>query len=174
MADRLLVVVDYQVDFVSGSLGFINADKIEKTIINAIKDHQKTNDDIVFTQDTHFADYLTTLEGKNLPIMHCIKGTPGHEIYGKVKKYSALVNKIYEKYTFGSLELANDVAKKNYKEITIVGLVTNICILSNALLLKAALPAANVIILQSGVDSYDKVLHQKTLDVLAGTQIIIK
>ena len=174
MAKRLLVVVDYQKDFVNGTLGFNDAANVETTIITAIKDHLQTKDDIVFTKDTHFANYLNTLEGKHLPVIHCIKDTPGHEIYGKVKDYVPSAKKVYEKVTFGSLELANDVSKENYKEITLVGLVTNICILSNALLLKAALPEAEVIVLKTGVNSYDKELHQKTLDVFAGTQIIVK
>lgn len=174
MAKRLLVVVDYQNDFVVGTLGFADANSVEETIIAAIKDHIKTKDDIVFTKDTHFANYLDTLEGKHLPVIHCIKGSPGHEVHGKVKDYLPLAKKVYEKITFGSLELANDVAKENYKEITLVGLVTNICILSNALLLKAALPEAEVIVLEKGVNSYDKVLHQETLSVLKGTQIIVK
>ena len=174
MSKRLLVVVDYQVDFVSGSLGFPGANHIENIIIDTIKDHLRTDDDIVFTKDTHFENYLETLEGKHLPIIHCIKGTPGHEIYGEVKSYANRVKKVYEKHTFGSLELAADVAQERYRDITLVGLVTNICILSNALLLKAALPEANVIVLRGGVDSYDKDLHQKTLEVLAGTQIIIQ
>ncbi|MFA7449586.1 MAG: isochorismatase family protein, partial [Bacilli bacterium] len=122
----------------------------------------------------HFANYLDTLEGQKLPVMHCIKGTEGHEVHGKVKDYLPKAKKVYEKLTFGSLELANDVKKENYKEITLVGLVTNICILSNALLLKAALPEAEVIVLKTGVSSYDKELHKKTLDVLEGTQIIVK
>jgi nicotinamidase-related amidase len=174
MAKRLLVVVDYQNDFVNGTLGFHDANNVEHTIIAAIEDHLRTNDDIVFTKDTHFANYLTTLEGKYLPIMHCIKGSEGHEIHGKVKDYLRKAKKVYEKVTFGSLELANDVSKENYQEITLVGLVTNICILSNALLLKASLPEAEVIVLQTGVNSYDKELHQKTLDVLKGTQIVVK
>ena len=174
MAQRILVVVDYQNDFVNGSLGFSDAHLVEPTIIDALEDHLRTNDDIVFTKDTHFANYLQTLEGQKLPVMHCIKDSGGHEVHGKVKAYLPKAKKVYEKLTFGSLELANDVSKENYKEITLVGLVTNICVLSNALLLKAALPEAQVIVLASGVNSYDKELHQKTLDVLKGTQIIVK
>lgn len=171
---RLLIVVDYQNDFVDGKLGFSDADSVEAHIIAAIEDHLKTNDDIVFTKDTHFANYLDTNEGHNLPIEHCIKGTSGHEIHGKVKAYLPKAKKVYEKFTFGSLELANDVAREAYEEITLVGLVTNICILSNALLVKAALPEADVIVLKDAVNSYDKNLHTKTLEVLEGTQIIVK
>lgn len=173
MANRLLIIVDYQVDFVNGTLGFDDAAKVEETIIKEIENHLLSNDDIVFTKDTHFDNYLETLEGKYLPIKHCIKGTPGHEIYGKVKDYLKHAKKVYEKITFGSLELANDLKNENYKEITLVGLVTNICVLSNALLAKAALPEAEIIVLSAGVNSYDKKLHEQTLEVLKGTQIKI-
>ncbi len=171
---RLLIVVDYQNDFVNGALGFDDAHTIEQKIIDTIEDHLRTKDDIVFTKDTHFDNYLETEEGRNLPIKHCIKGTKGHEVHGKVLKYLPKAKKVYEKLTFGSLELANDIVDKGYEEITLVGLVTNICILSNALLAKAALPEAKVIVLKDGVNSYDKDLHAKTLDVLIGTQIIVK
>ncbi len=171
---RLLVVVDFQNDFVKGTLGFEDADSISNTVIQAIEDHLNNGDDLVFTKDTHFSNYLDTTEGKILPVVHCIKGTPGHDLYKSVAPYETKAKKIYEKITFGSLELAMDVKDKEYHEITVVGLVTNICVLSNALLLKAALPEAEVIVLKTGVNSYDKKLHQQTLDVLAGTQIIIK
>lgn len=171
---RLLIVVDYQNDFVNGALGFSDAHEIEQKIIDTIEDHLKTKDDIVFTKDSHFDNYLETEEGRNLPFKHCIKGTPGHDIHGKVAAYLPKAKKVYEKLTFGSLELANDIVNKGYEEITLVGLVTNICILSNALLAKAALPEAKVIVLKDGVNSYDKDLHAKTLDVLQDTQIIVK
>ncbi|HOH95227.1 MAG TPA: isochorismatase family protein, partial [Bacilli bacterium] len=72
---RLLIVVDYQNDFVNGALGFSDAHEIEQKIIDTIEDHLKTKDDIVFTKDSHFDNYLETEEGRNLPFKHCIKGT---------------------------------------------------------------------------------------------------
>ena len=174
MKKRLLVVVDYQNDFVDGSLGFAAADSIRAAVTATIEDFIKNGDDIVFTKDTHFPNYLETLEGKHLPVKHCIKGTTGHDLYKSVAGYEKYAKKVYEKTTFGSLELARDVTDENYDEIILVGLVTNICILSNALLLKAALPEAEVIVLQDGVNSYDRDLHRKTLDVLRGTQIIVR
>lgn len=171
---RLLVVVDFQNDFVDGTLGFSEANNISATVISAIKEHIARKDDIVFTKDTHFSNYLETLEGKYLPIPHCLKGTKGHNLYKCVARYEKYAKKVYEKVTFGSLELANDAKAENYQQITLVGLVTNICILSNALLLKAACPEAEVVVLKDGVNSYDKSLHEKTLEVLTGTQIIIR
>lgn len=77
---RLLIVVDYQNDFVCGSLGFDKAKEFEKGILEKIAEYQ--NDEIIYTLDTHFDDYLTTAEGKSLPVPHCIKGTVGHKLYG--------------------------------------------------------------------------------------------
>ena len=81
---KLLVVVDYQNDFVSGSLGFPKAAQLEEAIIKKIEDYRAAGDDVVFTLDTHGPDYLSTQEGKNLPVEHCIKGTDGWQLYGKV------------------------------------------------------------------------------------------
>ena len=97
---RLLVVVDFQNDFVDGTLGFKDAAKISETVIKAINDHITRNDDIVFTKDTHFSNYLETLEGKNLPIPHCLKGTSGHDLYKTVAVYEKHAKKVYEKSYF--------------------------------------------------------------------------
>lgn len=174
MKKRLLIVVDFQNDFVSGALGFKDANSIKDSVVSLLDEFVRNGEHIVFTKDTHFADYLTTREGFSLPIIHCIKGTKGHDLHESVIGYEKYAKKVYEKVTFGSLELANDLKGENYEEIILVGLVTNICILSNALLAKAALPEANVVVIKSGVNSYDKELHDATLKVLAGTQIEIR
>ena len=83
---KLLVVVDYQVDFVNGALGFENADKLDSVIANKIKQYRQENNDVIFTFDTHCDDYMSTEEGKNLPVMHCIKATEGHKLFGEVAK----------------------------------------------------------------------------------------
>ena len=101
---KLLIVVDYQNDFVDGSLGFKKATLIEKNIIKKIEAY----DNVVFTFDTHDEDYLnSTLEGKKLPVKHCVKGTAGWELYGNVKNYLPKAIKVFTKNTFPSLDLAN-------------------------------------------------------------------
>lgn len=152
---KLLIVVDFQNDFVSGSLGFEGADLL---------------DDVIFTLDTHYSDYLSTNEGQHLPVEHCQKGTTGHELYGKVKSLSedALM---FEKPTFPSLELANYLIKHNYSEVELCGLVSNICVLSNAVMVKSALPNAQIIVDAKATDSFDKDLHEKSLDVMSGLHI---
>ena len=90
---KLLIVVDYQNDFVDGTLGFKGALDIENNIINKIKEFKELNDQIIYTLDTHTPDYMHTMEGKNLPIPHCIKGSEGHKLFGKVANELKIDNK---------------------------------------------------------------------------------
>ena len=142
---KLLVVVDFQEDFVNGSLGFDGASDLEDKIIARIERAVKQNEDIIFTKDVHDENYLATEEGKNLPIKHCLKGSKGTELFGKLKQFN---NKYitFEKGSFGSIELGNYLLNKNYDEITIIGLVSYICVLSNAVICKSAVPNAHIIV----------------------------
>ena len=135
---NVLIVVDMQKDFVDGALGSKEAAAIVPAVVEKIKNHQG---DIIVTYDTHPEHYMDTQEGKMLPVPHCIKGTEGWELDAKVQK--ALEQKEYkviEKPTFGAVELP-EYLKENYKEeeleIELIGLCTDICVVSNALLLKA-------------------------------------
>lgn len=135
---KILIVVDMQKDFVDGALGSDEAVAIVDNVIDKIKNH---DGDIIVTYDTHFENYMDTQEGKNLPVLHCIKGTKGWELDDKVQQ--ALNEKVYttiEKLTFGSTNLPQYIAD-NYNpeeiEIELIGLCTDICVVSNALLLKA-------------------------------------
>lgn len=135
---RILIVVDMQKDFVDGTLGTAEAVAIVDNVVNKIEGF---DGDIIVTYDTHPESYMETQEGKNLPVPHCIKGTDGWRLDSKVQ--SALDKKPYkaiEKPTFGSVELIGYL-KENYSpeetEIELIGLCTDICVVSNALLLKA-------------------------------------
>ena len=138
---KLLVVVDMQKDFVSGSLGTAEAQAIVSGVVKKIENF---NGDIYATYDTHFENYMETSEGKNLPVLHCIKGTDGWKLDNNVQ--SALDKKGYkaiEKITFGSVELPKIIGENydvNNLEIELIGLCTDICVVSNALLLKATYP----------------------------------
>lgn len=142
---NLLVIVDFQNDFVCGSLGFGEAKNLEKVIKEKIKEYK--NDDIVFTLDTHGSDYFNTIEGKNLPIKHCIKDTFGHEIYGELNKIAKNYTCI-EKETFASKELLHFIESKSfvYGSIEICGLVSDICVVSNAIIAKAASPNSKILV----------------------------
>lgn len=172
---RLLIVVDYQNDFVNGSLGFEKASLLEETICEKIMEYKNNHHDVIYTFDTHNENYLETQEGKNLPVSHCIKGTTGHKLYGKVAKlFDKEIDKYFEKNTFPSLELALYLQKCHYDEIEFCGLVTNICILCNIVMAKSALPEAKIIINQNATSSFDQKLHDYTLDVLKGIQVEVR
>ena len=170
MMKKLLIVVDFQVDFVDGTLGFPEAKKLEDLIYEKIKAYKANGDDVIFTFDTHDENYLNTIEGKKLPIVHCIKGTEGHKLYGKVNELLDCGMSI-EKVTFGSLELGNYLKDKDYMEVEICGLVSNICVLSNAIIAKAALPNAIIKVDAKATASVNLDLHNKALDVMEGLHI---
>lgn len=164
---KLLIVVDYQNDFVNGSLGFAGAEKLEKGIIEKIEEYDR----VIYTLDTHKSDYLETLEGTKLPVKHCIKGTNGHMLYGKVANHLSKAEAIFEKDTFPSLELANYLKKHPADIVEVCGLVSNICVLSNVIMIKAALPNAKIIVNKNLTDSFDKKLNAETFDILEGLHI---
>lgn len=162
---KLLVVVDYQNDFVDGALGFDKALEIEPYIVKLVKSYQTHNDDIIFTKDTHYENYLETQEGKTLPVPHCIKGTKGHELHGELEALSKGY-KVIEKPAFPSLELAEILKDKDYKEVKVVGVVTDICVLSNCIMIKSALPEAIITVDTKGCASFDNKLEKAAIDVL--------
>jgi nicotinamidase-related amidase len=169
---KLLIVVDYQVDFVNGALGFPKAMFLEDKIVNKIKEFENNGDDVIFTLDTHYENYLSTDEGANLPIPHCIKNTYGHELYGDVKKMSE-GHLCFEKNTFGSSKLFEWIKDKEYEEVYLCGVVTNICVISNAVVCKAALPNAKIKVIKDLVGSNDDMLEEKCFAVMNGLHIEI-
>lgn len=169
---RLLIVVDYQNDFVCGSLGFEEAKELENHIVHLIKEYRDHNDEVIYTLDTHPDTYNETYEGKHLPIQHCLKNTEGWQLYGSVK--DALKDCLcFEKPTFPSLELANYLKNQQYQDITLVGVVSHICVLSNAVMAKAAQPNIPIYIDLKGTASSDVETHQKSIDVMKSMQFEI-
>ena len=142
---HLLVVVDIQKDFVDGALGTAEAIAI---VENAAKKIREFEGDIFVTYDTHFDNYMDTAEGAKLPVPHCIKGTEGWELNAVIA--DALADKRYiavEKLTFGSTklpELVKETVGEEDFDITLIGLCTDICVVSNALILKASFPEKEV------------------------------
>lgn len=172
---KLLVVVDYQKDFVDGSLGFPGAEKLDEGIAAKVMNHDGP---VIYTMDTHPENYLEMREGRALPVDHCIKGTQGWEVFGETKKALAQVGaKGLEKRSFGlspqELTAMKEELFQNecFEEIELVGLVTNICIISNAVIFQAAYPETQIIVDGSLCASFDHELHEKTLDVLTGLQV---
>lgn len=169
---ELLVVVDMQNDFITGSLGTKEAQDIVKPVCDKIKSFQG---DVIYTRDTHGENYLNTQEGKNLPISHCIKDTYGWQINDEV--YSAGEGKtlcVVDKPVFGSVELAEIAAIGRYEKITLIGVCTDICVVSNALLLKTKLrevPVAVVENLCAGVTPHS---HKSAIETMKMCQVIIE
>lgn len=168
---KLLVVVDYQKDFVDGALGFKDANLLDERIARKIDLYHQNNDDVIFTFDTHYENYLQTEEGKNLPVKHCIKGTVGHELFGITKSKMTKKDRIIKKEIFGSKELGKILEKKFYNEIEFVGLVSNICVISNAVIARTFSKESVIIVDALCTDSFDKELNEKCFDVMEGLQI---
>ena len=171
---RLLVVVDMQNDFVDGALGFGGADRIIEGIERKIADYMASGDEVVYTLDTHHENYSETQEGRNLPVPHCIKGSEGHALVPALKDLLSDC-RCFEKPTFGSLELGKYINENSgkYDSIEVCGLVSNICVISNAVMAKAAAPEAEIIVDSSLTDSFDKKLNEETFDILKGIQVTV-
>lgn len=169
---KCLIVVDYQNDFVDGSLGFDEAPKLDEVIASIVEEYHENGDEVIFTMDTHDNKYLETQEGKSLPVVHCLDMSHGQELYGKTKE-SYDDDLIFKKNTYGSIDLFNYLKTKNYESITFVGVVTNICVMSNAVLAKTALPEVPIYIKKTGVGSNDAKLNEEALDVMRSLNMII-
>lgn len=170
---KCLIVVDYQNDFVSGTLGFPKAVELDRAIAQKIQEYHDHGDDVLFTFDTHDGDYLKSREGRYLPIEHCIKGTEGHALYGNTGEKRRTEDKCFEKVTFGSDELYEYLKKTMYSRIELAGVVTNICVISNAVLVRTAQPETDVCVDVSCVASNDEALNEAALKVMESLQIEI-
>ena len=138
---KLLVVIDMQNDFITGALGSPQAEKILPYVSAKIEEYKRSGGKVIFTRDTHHENYLTTLEGKYLPVVHCIEGTGGHLVSDSLDTGGC---EVFDKPNFGSLELAKHIAAGKFDEIELCGLCTDICVVSNALILKAQLPETKI------------------------------
>lgn len=167
-------MVDYQKDFVDGALGFAGAELLDGPIASHIDACRGEGWDIIFTLDTHAREYLTTQEGNRLPVKHCIRGTPGHALYGRVALARRPEDVSIEKPALGSRALMEHLAHREYQQIQLCGLVSHMCVLSNAVIAKAALPEARVVVKERLTASFDPELHGKAMDVLRGIQIDVE
>ena len=138
---NLLIVVDMQKDFIDGSLGTAEAQAIVPAVKERIVEAMGDRWQVIFTKDTHSIDYLKTQEGRNLPVMHCLRGSDGWQFPAELQDLS-VGSSIFEKGSFGSLELAEYVCSLNPDAIEVIGLCTDICVLANVALLKAYCPGS--------------------------------
>lgn len=170
---KILIVVDMQYDFVTGPLGSKEAVKCVEPVRRKIDNYRKEGENcrIIYTKDTHGADYLSTQEGRKLPVEHCIKGTPGWEI---IQDLYVPGSTIIEKPSFGSFDLADSIAQNGTIEsIELIGVCTDICVISNALILKARFPEVPVSVDSGCCAGITPESHQKALDTMRMCQIEI-
>ena len=171
--NRYLFDIDYQNDFVDGALGFAGAEMLDAGIAAKVRDYGEGH--VLFTRDTHFGNYPDTREGRLLPIVHCVRGTPGWELYGETARACAEVHApAIDKLAFG-MDISDPaiaaVLPEQADEIELVGLVSNICVISNACVLQAKYPEARIIVDAKLTASMDPVIHEKVLDVLESFQV---
>ena len=172
---KVLVVVDMQNDFVEGALGTKEACAIVPDVVKMIEGFDGK---IVATRDTHMENYMDTQEGKFLPVVHCVKGTPGWELVPPIKELcEAGGYRQYEKPTFGSVELARDL-KEQYdagklSSVELIGVCTDICVISNALLIKAFMPELPVSVDPACCAGVTKEKHEAALETMRSCQILL-
>ena len=168
---KLLVVIDMQNDFIDGALGTSEAVGIVNNVAEKIRIFRENGYMIVFTRDTHESNYLSTNEGKKLPVKHCVKGSIGWEISDKLDVKNA---KIIDKPSFGSLELAEYAASiDGLEEVVLIGLCTDICVISNAMILKAKLPEIKIAVDSGCCAGVTVQSHNNALEAMKMCQIRI-
>ncbi len=161
---KTLIVVDMQNDFIDGSLGTKEAQAILPNVQAKIKEYQGRGDEIIFTRDTHHEDYLDTPEGKKLPVEHCIEGTHGWEIAEGLEVSGCIY---IDKPTFGWVHWN----ERSFEEIELVGLCTDICVVSNALILKAAFPDVEITVDAGCCAGVTPATHKAALETMKMCQI---
>jgi len=167
---KYLIVVDMQNDFITGNLGSEFAKAIVPDVVEKVKNFDGK---VIFTRDTHFADYMQTQEGKNLPVEHCIKDTDGWQICNELKPY---VNEVVDKITFGSVELPKILRNcdEEIEKIELCGLCTDICVISNAIILKATFPEVKIAVDSTCCAGVSVESHNTALDAMKAVQIEVK
>lgn len=166
---KYLIVVDMQVDFISGSLSSEQAKAIVSNVVEKVKNFDGR---VIFTKDTHFEDYMNTQEGTKLPVVHCVKNTKGWEICDQLKPFAKTV---VEKITFGSIDLPQILRDFNepIEEIELCGLCTDICVISNAMILKAHFPEVKITVDGKCSAGVTEESHQTALNAMKAVQIEI-
>ena len=165
---KYFIIIDEQVDFDFGSLANENNQKIVPAIVEKAKELKEKGYRIIATRDTHHKDYMDTQEGKNLPVVHCIKGTPGWEVIDEIKPY---VDEYVDKPTFGFLGWKDVI--KNPEAIEMCGTVTSICCIANAVILKATFSETPISVYKDLCSDISIESHNAALTVLKAQQISV-
>ena len=162
---KTLIVIDMQNDFVTGVLGSKEAVAVLPNVKKKIDAYMAAGDEVIFTRDTHEENYLETNEGRHLPVPHCVKGTEGWQV---VKEIDCLDCEHIDKPTFGYIEQFKD---SRISEIEIIGVCTDICVISNALILKAVLPEIDISVDASCCAGVTPETHRAALTAMKACQV---
>lgn len=171
---KVLVVVDMQNDFIDGTLGTKEAQAIVPNVVKKIEEYRKKDYLIIATKDTHYHDYLNTLEGKNLPVEHCIYNTKGWEFIKGISESD--FNTVFPKNTFGRIDLEKfirDITIDEPDEIEVIGLCTDICVISNAIILKSSFINTPITVDASCCAGVTPESHKNALEAMKMCQINI-
>lgn len=177
----VLIVVDMQNDFVTGALGSPEAVEIVPRVVQRVRQGLEKGETVLFTRDTHGADYAGTQEGRKLPVAHCIKGSEGWEIIPQLRPYAArpIDKPTFGSQTLGALLLARDEdlrkqGKPGVEKVTFLGVCTDICVISNALLVKAFLPEAEIVVEANCCAGVTPESHRTSLEAMKACQIAVE
>ncbi len=165
---KTLIVIDMQNDFVSGVLGTAEAQAIVPKVKAKIDEYIKNGDEVIFTRDTHGDDYMTTNEGKYLPVPHCIRGTDGWGVIAELDKSDAVH---IDKPNFGYSNWKNEF---DFESVELIGVCTDICVVSNALILKSQFPEIDITVDSSCCAGVTPAAHDAALATMKSCQIIVK
>lgn len=178
------VIVDMQNDFVTGALGTKEAQQIVPAVVQTVKDTLSTGNGVVFTKDTHAQEYLSTREGKELPVPHCIYGTPGWDLIPELEEISSELGHKYDiaKPTFGAIMLPNlieklygDAIKQGFiRKFRVYGVCTGICVISNATILRAAFPEIDIEVIESCCACVTPESHKNAIQTMKTLQMHVK
>lgn len=176
MKEKYLIVIDVQNDFVDGTLGSKEAQDAVPFIVSKVENFDGV---VLFTRDTHGADYLSTQEGKYLPVTHCVEDTYGWELIDPLKAYAEHRGSvIYNKPSFGNLSLSRDIKSLyelgNLESVELIGLDTDICVISNALIIKSAVPECPIYVDPLCCAGSTPAAHEAALQVMKSCQILVR
>ena len=169
-ARRALIVVDMQCDFLTGALPAEGGTQILPRVAERVRRARAAGDEVLFTVDSHGADYLQTREGREIPVPHCIEGTPGRQIDPSLGAEGA---KVFEKSAFGSVALGEYARAQGFDDIELVGVCTDICVISNAVLLRSFCPEAHIAVRADCCAGVTSARHETALQALAACGVEI-
>lgn len=170
---KALVVIDMQNDFITGALGNEECREVVPKVVKRVQKAVDDKMDLIFTQDTHQENYLSTQEGRKLPVPHCIKNTDGWKLIPELEETARQKGKIFTKETFGSKSMAEYIKEYGYDEVELVGVCTDICVISNAMTIKSFAPELEIVVNESCCAGVSVQSHQIAIEAMKACQIRI-